>query len=67
VFCSARTVGSGDIQHLVAILISPGVPSAMELILLNTTERKHSVVWTTRKQIKQPPRKTSHVLISSNT
>jgi len=63
---STRTVGSGNIQHLVAVLISLGAPSAIELILLNTTERKHGVAWTTRKQIEQLPRKVSHVLMSSN-
>jgi len=63
---SARTVGSRDIRHLVAVLISPGALSAMELILPNTTEKKCGVASTTRKQIKQPPRKVSHVLMSSN-
>jgi len=43
VSCSVRTVGSGDIQHLAVDLISPGVPSAMELTLPNTTEKKHGV------------------------
>jgi len=63
---SVRTVGSGDIQHLAVDLISPGAPSAMELTLPNTTERKHDVAWKTRKQIVQPPRKASHVHTSSN-
>jgi len=66
VFCSVRTVGSGDIQHLAVTLISPGMPSAMELTLSNTTERKHGIAWKTRKQIIQPPRKVSHVHMSSN-
>jgi len=61
-----RTIGSGDIQHLAVDLISPGVPSAMELILPNTTERKHNVAWKTRKQIVRLPRKVSHVHMSSN-
>jgi len=63
---SARTIGSGDIQHLVSVLISPGAPSAIELILLNTTERKCGIAWTIRKQIKQLLRKASHVLTSLN-
>jgi len=63
---SIRTVGSGDIQHLAVTLISPGVPSVMELTLPNTTERKHGVAWKTRKQIVWPPRKASHVHTSSN-
>jgi len=66
VFHSTRTVGSGDIQHLVVILISPDVPSAMEPILPNTTERKHSVAWRIRKLIIQQPKMVSHVFISSN-
>ena len=44
VFHNARTVGNGDIWHLVVVLISPGALSAMELIQLNITERKHGVV-----------------------
>jgi len=63
---SVRTVGSGDIQHLAVDLISPDVPSAIELTLPNTTERKHGVAWKTRKQIVQLPRKVSHVHMSSN-
>jgi len=63
---SVRTVGSGDIQHLAVDLISPGALSAMELTLLDTTERKHGVAWKTRKQIIRPPRKASHVHTSSN-
>jgi len=63
---SVRTVGSGVIQHLAVDLISPGVPSAMELTLPNTTERKHGVTWKTRKLIVQPPRKASHIHMSSN-
>jgi len=38
----------------------------MELILPNTTERKHGVAWKTRKQIVWPSRKMSHVYMSSN-
>ena len=45
---SVRTVGSGDIRHLVGALISLGMPSAMELTLLNITERKRGVAWKTR-------------------
>ena len=63
---SVRTVGSGDIQHLAITLISPGAPSAIELTLLNTTERKYGVAWKTRKQIVRPPKKASHVHTSSN-
>jgi len=38
----------------------------MELMLLNITERKCGVVWKTRKQIEQLPKKESLVLISLN-
>jgi len=38
----------------------------MELTIQNTTERKHGVVWTTRKQIVWPPKKVSHALMFSN-
>jgi len=47
--------------------MSPGAPSAMELTLLNITERKCDVAWKTRKQIKWLPKKESFVLMSSNT
>ena len=66
VFLSARTVGSGVIQHSVVTLISPGVLNAMKLILPNTTERKHGIAWRTKKQIEQPLKKASYALISSN-
>ena len=36
----------------------------MELTTQNTTERKHGVAWTTRKQIEWPPKKASHALMS---
>jgi len=39
----------------------------MELILLNTTERKHGVAWRIKKQIEWPPKKASYALTSSNT
>ena len=64
--CSARTIRSGNIQHLVATFISPSVPSAMKLILLNITKRKCDVAWKTRKQIKQLPKKMSLVLTFLN-
>ena len=38
----------------------------MELMTQNTIERKHSVAWTTRKQIEWPPKKVSHALTSSS-
>ena len=66
VFHSARTVGSGVTQHLAVTLISPDVLNAMELILQITTERRHGIVWRTKKIIKQPPKKVNHVLTSSN-
>ena len=65
-FLSVRTVRSGDIRHLVVALTSPGMPSAMKLMILNTTERKHGTVWKTRNWIVQLPMLVSHVLMSSN-
>ena len=66
VFHSARTIGSGDIWHLVVILISPSIPSATEPILPNTTERKLGVAWRIRKLIIQWSKMVSYVLTSSN-
>ena len=40
--------------------------SVMEFMLPNITERKHSIVWRTRKQIEWPPKKASLVLTFSN-
>ena len=65
-FLSVKTVRSGVIQHLAVTLMSPDVPSAMELMIPNTTERKRGVVWKTRKWIEQLPMLVSYILISSN-
>jgi len=46
--------------------MSPDAPSAMELTLQNTTEKKHGVAWKTRKPTKWLPKQGSHVLTSSN-
>jgi len=40
--------------------------NAMELISPNITERKRGAAWITKKLIKQPSKKASHVLTSSN-
>jgi len=66
VFHSVRTAGNGDIQHSTVALTSPDAPSAMELIQLNITERKHGIAWRIRKQIEWLPKMVSHVLTSSN-